>query len=334
MDTTYPMLTNTINQTFDEEVNSSIETNSTSIVLNGMCLFNITGEGWSVGDGSNYANAQCGNISENLIIPQDYESFPIIRIEARAFHGIKLNSVVLPDSIVYIGESAFDKCYMTGNITLPSSLEILENFTFSSNNVEVYSIGPNLRILGNGTFGDNPTLERIIIDESNPYFCVKDDCLYDFNKTIIYCVPPLVKTFQVPITVKKLLQRSISLTYVSTVILPTSVIEIDPYAFFRTPKLQTLHILGNLEITNERSIFSNQANLHIYYHGQKPVSTPKFVYEKRNTKVFVCDQYPSELFSDIKVSKYGNCYQICHTAELRTRPFSYILAAIFILFSP
>ena len=292
----------------------------------GLCLFDYNGIGWIVGDGSKNGNGVCGDINQDLVIPSSYNNLPILCIAFRAFYNVRLTSISLPDTITFLNISCFDRCGATGIVTLPSSLEVLEYYAFSSNSITKFRIGSKLSYFGYGAFGDNPSLESIEIYDENQNFCLINNCLYDINVTILYCVPPLVTSFEVPTTVETLFRRSISLTNISSVTLPSSVKNINEEAFFRTSQLKSLHILGNLNGTYSNSIYNHAPNLTIYYHGHKPVFSSQMIYNKGNTKVYVCDQYPSQYFSDIKVNRYGSCFQFYQTIVMRYNYFLSILA--------
>lgn len=51
-------------------------------------------------------------------------------IEKRAFANSALQSIILPDSVIFIGEAAFDQCQYMREAQLPAGLKSIENSTF------------------------------------------------------------------------------------------------------------------------------------------------------------------------------------------------------------
>ena len=158
---------------------------------------------------------------------------------------------------------------------------------------------------------DNPTLERIEIDENHEWFTVINGCLYDKNVTILYCLPPLTKNFKFPLTVKKVHARSIYLPNTTELWLPPSVSIIESTSFFRVPKLEKLHILGNIQKIGTDLFKETSTKLDIYYRGQKKVTTENVTTIKTlDVTAFVCDQYEGTTFSNLPTKRQGFCYQI------------------------
>ena len=276
-------------------------------------LIDFENRGWTVGDGSqDPGNGLVSSQSTpiDLVIPSEYDSKPVLVIGPRAFYSILLNSISLPDSIIQIDSSSIDGCYLKlPEFKLPTQLQSIGYYAFSTNYIQKFVIGPNVVYIEEGVFGDNPTLEEIEVSSENKNFCCLKGCLYDINLTTLYCIPPLVKNFQFPVTVQTLITRSVSLS--NTVLwLPTSVKCIQASAFFRTPNLKQIHILGNLNNISA-NIFFSIPQITIFYHGQTIVSQNDVVnLTKTTAKAFVCKQYEGTNFSNIPTTIYGSCYQM------------------------
>ena len=75
-----------------------------------------------------------GKITGDVIVPSQVEyngrSFPVTIIEREAFYGMDIRSVVLPDSVVLIEDSAFKCCRRLRNVTLGNSLKKIGNSAF------------------------------------------------------------------------------------------------------------------------------------------------------------------------------------------------------------
>ena len=304
------------------ELTNDITIYNNSIIFNHYSRDGING--WIVGyennptDGNAVYNESITD--SDLIIPKEYIGLPVIAVGARAFRLVRLNSISLPDSIIYIGSSGFDLCNLhIDNFILPSNLTTMGYWAFSSNQIKKVVIGSKVTEIGVGTFMDNPTLESIEVNKSNPSFADYNGCLYDKDITTLYCLPPQVKNFQFPLTVKIIKQRSVYLIGRKVLWLPPSVTIIEEESFFRITSLIKIHILGNVEIIGKNIFYDAPEKIEIYYHGQKNITEEGIFHSNYNQKVtaiaFVCKHYEGEQLSNLETFKCGNCDKIymCQT---------------------
>ena len=301
-------------------------------VHQGLLLTEYDGLGWMVGDGSdNGSNAISGYNSEDLIIPETYsDGRSIVAIGKKAFYHHRFKSIYLPDSIIFIGNNAFDYCnFQNDLLALPASLETLEAFSFSSNSIQSFHIGDKLKILGQGAFGDNIALKLIEVSKDNQYFCSIDGCLYDKKVEILYCVPYLLESYSFPMTVKTVEYRAISMNTETVIWIPPLVTKFSRFAFFRLSKVESIHILGS--ISNIESSFIYIApNLHsLYYYGRKTVDTKDLFPSDIDVVINVCSQYRSEFFSNKPVNKSLFCD---FALSIVTPEKRYNIPSFFILF--
>lgn len=71
-----------------------------------------------------------------VIVPSNAEyegkSYPVTIIEKNAFSGMRIKSVVLPDTVLEIEESAFNNCSEMADISLGTSLKVIGDSAFES----------------------------------------------------------------------------------------------------------------------------------------------------------------------------------------------------------
>ena len=71
------------------------------------------------------------NTETEIIIPSEYQNKPVTEITARGFQsGTDIITVVIPDSIVKIGEYAFSDCTKLANVTFNNGLAEIGNGAF------------------------------------------------------------------------------------------------------------------------------------------------------------------------------------------------------------
>ena len=106
----------------------------------------------------------------DVILPDGLEY-----IGEEAFSESRLTNIVFPDSLKVIGVGAFYRTYLTGEITIPASVE---------------EIGKGAFGIGMGSIMAFPTLlESINVAAGNKYFSSEDGVLFNKDKTVLVCYP-------------------------------------------------------------------------------------------------------------------------------------------------
>ena len=150
-----------------------------------------------------YAIAGIGTVEgEEVVIPAIYKNLPVIQIDKNAFDGSGITSVTLPDSIKYIGESAFARCeklkslhissiegwcnisfedmasnpmyfatelYVGDNLVtdavIPDSVKKIPDYAFyECENITSVTIGAGVAEIGNSAFYNCEKLEKIVLN--------------------------------------------------------------------------------------------------------------------------------------------------------------------------
>lgn len=67
-----------------------------------------------------------------LIILESYEGYKITAIVAKAFKGSKIQKLIMPNTIILIGNEAFANCLNLSEIVLSSKLELIPDNAFEN----------------------------------------------------------------------------------------------------------------------------------------------------------------------------------------------------------
>ena len=125
-----------------------------------------------------------------VVIPASYNNKLVKEIKYNAFRGNKnIASVVIPNSVTTIGNSAFYNCISLTSIIISESVTSIGNGSFfgcsSLNNLY---IPKNVSSIANNSFKGCCNLNSIIVDDANEYYNSNNDCnclIETSSKTII-----------------------------------------------------------------------------------------------------------------------------------------------------
>ena len=113
--------------------------------------------------------------AERIRIASEYEGLPVTHIANSAFDGHKnnhknLKTVVIPDSVVSIGESAFASCYNLLAVTIPSSVKRIGEYAFESCiNLKYVTMMDGVEYIDGFAFKNCDSLSQVTIPDSVTY---------------------------------------------------------------------------------------------------------------------------------------------------------------------
>ena len=132
-----------------------------------------------------YAVIGIGSVVDtDIVIPATFNNLPVLIIGARAFKGVNLTSVtipqgivgiesyafqgcksltsvVLPNSLTYIGSSSFEYCSSLTSVVLPDSLTNIGVSAFSKSALASITIPDNVTKIGDAAFSECSNLSEI-----------------------------------------------------------------------------------------------------------------------------------------------------------------------------
>lgn len=114
---------------------------------------------------------------ENIQLPTALK-----RIEDTAFSGSHISSISLSPALEYIGVKAFDQCSnLEGTVIIPDSVKFIGQQAFSYNFITHLYIGSGISDLNNVAFGYQYWLSKILVSEDSPYFYSENNTLYEIG---------------------------------------------------------------------------------------------------------------------------------------------------------
>lgn len=194
-------------------------------------------------------------------------------------------------------------------LSLVDSLRYLGNFCFAISRIKVLKIGKNLEEIGHCICGANNVLEKIIVDENNPYFA--NDMffnLYSKNFSTLYQVTASVEHYTTPQTVKIIKRQAFDGIPIKSITI-TQDCQIEWGAFHLTSNLESITFCGSFQCND--IIFEAATSLKIIrYYSHKPVYSSLFYNMQTNNIVVYCCRKFNGLFSGINPIKSFECINI------------------------
>ncbi|NLB54322.1 MAG: leucine-rich repeat protein, partial [Lentisphaerae bacterium] len=207
----------------------------------------------------------------------------------------KTGSLIIPNGVTDIEDSAFRGCSGLTSVTIPSSVANIGDYAFNGcSSLTNFTILFNVTSIGSEVFGDCGQLESIFVDASNAHYSSIEGVLYTKNKTtLIRCPARKIGFFAIPEGVTDIEGSAFrgcnSLTCVT---IPSSVTNIEYNAFGDC---------GQLE-----SIFVDDSNAHY-------TSITGVLYNKSTTNLIRCPGGKTGSFTipddvtDIEDSAFSGC---------------------------
>ena len=146
----------------------------------------------------------------------------------------------LPESLLYIGKSAFSMCYGLEDICIPQ----------------------NILLIGDDAFEDCRSLVAIYVDDDNPRYTDENGVLFNKNKTVIIKYPVMGSTnYIIPNTVTEIYYCAFEwCTNLKSIEIPSSVRKIGDYAFFRCYELSIIELPETIQYLGKEA-FAHCSNL-------------------------------------------------------------------------
>ena len=169
-------------------------------------------------------------------IPSVYKDLPVTSIKKEGFKNTKIATLRLPDSIIEIGESAFESCHdlrevslgsgvvsigdnaffgcsKIEEITIPDSTIVIGNNAFKSSQAKFLSIGRNLKYIGDYAFYRCDGLKNALnLPEGLTYI---GDHAFDTLRALVAYIPASVTHIGVGAFSNSLAPYRPSLEYIS-----------------------------------------------------------------------------------------------------------------------
>ncbi len=120
---------------------------------------------YTITDGKATIIGCSSDINGAVEIPATLGGKPVVGIAERAFYGLNITSIVIPEGITTIGDNAFEDCTALESVVLPNTLSSIGRYAFSSCPIKTIELPGSLNSVGENAFCLCLELENVIISE-------------------------------------------------------------------------------------------------------------------------------------------------------------------------
>lgn len=120
-----------------------------------------------------------------VVIPQTVDGIPVVKLYPESFfNNLKIKSVIIPEGVTCIGDSAFHGCERLESVKLPESLIDIERSSFyGCNSLSRIVIPKNVDTIERGCFASRTTPIEIVFENQDTFI---SDYAFDKSKTSIF----------------------------------------------------------------------------------------------------------------------------------------------------
>ena len=250
---------------------------------------------------------KCVSSPKDMVIPEEINGMPVTGLShAFATGNQNAERIVIPESITFIGNRAFERCFHLRTIVFPRSLDTFDNGWLRGclKLEELYLpgcieqlklgifdvcmpkklvIGAKTRQIAEGAFSLT-TLSEIEIDPQNPYLSTDGVCIYSHDgSTLLACV---ISADHVDVRdgCQCIGRKAFAYNKAATSVhLPDSIVEIEEYAFsnsaiesFEAPR--SLRIIGRSAFYRANRLKSISLNEGLHEFGYEAFRTSGLEY--------------------------------------------------------
>lgn len=204
-------------------------------------------------DGTITVSGCTENVRE-ITVPAEIDGKPVTRISDNAFGGwfhCDLEKVTLPDSVVSIGEYAFEECLQLKSVNTANVKSIGKGAFLNCPQLNSLELGSGLEQIGGRAFAGCPAV--LTISPENRFYRIENGIMYTFDgKTVITADRGMTECTMLPGDLKTIAAGAFEGCYKLTKVhIPDSVTKIGDHAFYECSQLTSVDLPHGLKRIEE-----------------------------------------------------------------------------------
>ena len=189
------------------------------------------------------------------------------------------NELKLFTGLTYINESEFNGCTSLTEMSLPSTIKVIEDEAFESSGIRSIGIPSGVYEIGSDAFRNCKSLSELNVADGNRYYTAVDNVLYskDMKQLIVYPAAIENSTFVIPESVEEISDNAFENAGFESVVIPETIREIGDYVF-SSSKLREVKLPESITDI-EDGMFKNCSYLESASYSEKLMSVGESAFE-------------------------------------------------------
>lgn len=170
-------------------------------------------------------------------------------IEAYAFYQHPFTSVIIPESVTYIGHSSFSLCENLKEVVIADGVRSIDSLAFAfCNMLESVNIPDSVTEIGPGAFNACDRLTAVQISPDHPVFELRDKMVIQKEgMRIVSVLSGISGKYEIPEGIVEIWDRAFQYYLgLKEIVIPDSVTSIGALAFYTCYDLQEVYIPGSV----------------------------------------------------------------------------------------
>lgn len=211
-----------------------------------------------------------GSENGELVIPSELDGRAVTGIGEKAFYEEDMTSVILPESVTYIGDEAFYFCSKLRKLLISENVTYIGDYAFAGCRLTDFVIPEGVQYIGDAAFcytemssvtipdsvtamGENPfyactSLKSFNVSPEQPAFAVIDGVLFKKESKELVCYPEGKDgdSYTIPDGIISIADDAFAQSWYASklknITLPDSLVSIGHNAFYQCDELQSIVI--------------------------------------------------------------------------------------------
>ncbi len=196
---------------------------------------------------------ECGELS-SVVLPDSLEF-----IGDGAFSGCALRKVKIPSSVAVIPADCFSSCSWLTEVEIPEGVTEIHEDAFYNSSLKTVSLPASVTEIHPTAFSRLQFLESFTVSSENPVYSGWENCLLK-GDTVVLATGEFPREFSLPEGVRVIGENAFaSAEYLNSVILPSTLERIENGAFSVCTRLTCIEIPEGVTYVGDRAFYSTEA---------------------------------------------------------------------------